>query len=147
MSFFRSLLLLTLFCFAYAGADEKPEKKVSASKKQTGKKSDAGLPPTDDGRNPRIKNKKDGKNTDTGKPEPKRDPALAGFGIYAADAPNPGKVEPVETLLPLKLNKGDRIAFIGNTLFDRAQEFAFFESYLHLQHPEHDLFIRNFAWS
>lgn len=147
MSFFRSLLLLTLFCFAYAGADEKPEKKVSASKKQTGKKSDAGLPPTDDGRNPRIKNKKDGKNTDTGKPEPKRDPALAGFGIYAADAPNPGKVEPVETKLPLKLNKGDRIAFIGNTLFDRAQEFAFFESYLHLHHPEHDLFIRNFAWS
>ena len=124
-----------------------PEKKVSASGKQTGNKSDAGMPPSEAGRNPRVQNKKDGKHINTGKAEPEKDPTLAEFGIYEKDAPNPDKTAPVETIFPLKLSEGDRIAFIGNTLFDRAQEFAFFESYLHLRHPEHELVIRNFAWS
>lgn len=140
------LLLLAFFCFTLSAQETKP-KPVSASKAQTGKKSDAGQPPVDKGRNPRNKNLKDAKNVTIDKPAPPEDPALADYAIYAAEAPNPKKVEPFASELPLKLNKGDRIAFIGNTLLDRAQEFAHFESYLHLAHPEHELVIRNFSWS
>ncbi len=131
--------LASLFAIAIAPA-------VSQEKAAT-KPADAGSPPADKGRNPRIQNKQDAKNTDSGKKAPEKDPELAEFGIYAKEAPNPGKAEPIETSLPLKLAKGDRIAYIGNTLLDRAQNFAWFESYLHLAHPEHELVIRNFAWS
>lgn len=134
--------------YAAAPKKEKPSSTtVSASKKQTGTKSDAGMPPADKGRNPRNKNQRDAKHTSTGKADPEKDPELAKYGIYAENAPNPEKTTPVETTLPLRLAKGDRIAFIGNTLFDRAQEFAYFESFLHLYHPGHELVIRNFAWS
>ncbi|MEX2577784.1 MAG: PVC-type heme-binding CxxCH protein [Verrucomicrobiales bacterium] len=126
---------------------EPEKKKIPASKRQTGAKADAGMPPIDDRRNPRVKNEKDAKWKVADKPEPERDPALADHGIYAENAPTPERTAPVATALPLKLEKGDRIAFIGNTLFDRAQNFGWFESSLYLAHPEHDLVIRNFAWS
>jgi uncharacterized cupredoxin-like copper-binding protein len=90
---------------------------------------------------------KDAKNERTGKPEPIRDPELAQYGIYANEAPTAVITHPLATKLPLKLKKRDRIAFIGNTLLDRAQEFGHFESLLQLAHPEHELVIRNFAWS
>ncbi|MDA7922485.1 plastocyanin/azurin family copper-binding protein [Verrucomicrobiales bacterium] len=145
--FFSRLFFLLALCFATAtSAEDKPTKK-SASNAQTGNKSEAGMIPEDAGRNPRKKNQKDAKNVKLDKPAPAEDPALAEFGIYATDAPNPEKVPPVETTLPLPLNKGDRIAFVGNTLLDRAQDFGHFESYLHLAHPEHELVIRNFSWS
>ncbi|MCB1092057.1 MAG: hypothetical protein KDL87_11025, partial [Verrucomicrobiae bacterium] len=80
-------------------------------------------------------------------PPPEQDPSLAQFGIYAENAPIPAKVAPVVTTLPLKLGKSARIAFIGNTLLDRAQQFGWFESYLHLAHPDHHLVLRNLAWS
>ncbi|MDF1851910.1 MAG: GDSL-type esterase/lipase family protein [Verrucomicrobiales bacterium] len=120
---------------------------------QAGKKpstrpaADAGTPPQDAGRNPRNPNKRDAKNIETGKPAPEKDPSLAKYGIYASEAPTPKKAEAQPTQLPLQLEKGDRIAFIGNTLLDRAQNFGWFESFLHLAHPEHELVIRNFAWS
>lgn len=136
----------TIYATVAAKSDE-PAKKVSASKRQTGKSSDAGMPPSEAARDPRKKNTKDAKHTETGKPEPPKDPELEKFGIYAENAPNPEKTDPATTSLPLELEKGDRIAFIGNTLFDRAQNFGWFESYLYLAHPEHDLVIRNFAWS
>ncbi|MDF1738677.1 MAG: HEAT repeat domain-containing protein [Verrucomicrobiales bacterium] len=144
---FPRLLLLFSLCFAItaSGAD-KPAKK-SASKAQTGNKSEAGMIPEDTGRDPRKKNVRDAKNEELDKPAPPKDPALAEFGIYATDAPNPEKAEPIKTTLPLELKKGDRIAFIGNTLLDRAQNFGHFESYLHLAHPDHELVIRNFSWS
>ncbi|MFT4637262.1 MAG: plastocyanin [Verrucomicrobiales bacterium] len=72
---------------------------------------------------------------------------LNSFGIYAKDAPMAGSAEPIETTLPLKLAKGDRIAFVGNTFLDRAQLMAYFEAMLVQAHPEHELVIRNFAWS
>ena len=145
--FLSRLSILFSLCLAMtvSGAD-KPAKK-SASTAQTGNKSEAGMIPDDDGRNPRKKNVKDAKNIKIDKPAPPEDPALAKFGIYATDAPNPEKTAPVKTTLPLELKKGDRIAFIGNTLLDRAQEFGHFESYLHLAHPDHELVIRNFSWS
>ena len=120
-------------------------KKVPSSQHQTGNKGNIGA-----GRGAEInrkQNKKDAKNVKLDKEEPPKDPELAKYGIYAKDAPEPEKSAPLVTTLPLELKKGDRIAFIGNTLFDRAQDFAHFESFLHLAHPEHHLIIRNFSWS
>ena len=79
--------------------------------------------------------------------EPQRDPKLAGFGIYAESAPEPSRASPVETKLPLELRPNERIAFVGNTLFDRMQHFGYFESFLYQTHPDLNLVIRNFAWS
>lgn len=45
----------------------------------------------------------------------------------------------------LKLNKGDHIAIVGNTLADRIQHDGWFESYIHAKYPEHELVIRNLA--
>lgn len=49
--------------------------------------------------------------------------------------------------MPLRLNEGDRIALIGNTLFERAQFFGYFETFLHQHFPNHQLVVRNLAWS
>lgn len=69
------------------------------------------------------------------------------FGIYEQTAPRAAAIEPVATELPLKLNKGDRIALIGNTLMERSQEFGQFEAMLHAACPEHELVVRHLAWS
>jgi hypothetical protein len=69
------------------------------------------------------------------------------FGIYAQSAPRAIAIEPVATSLPLKLNKGDRIALIGNTLMERSQEFGHFEAMLHQKFPELQLIVRHLAWS
>lgn len=142
-SLFLHAVLIGLFLHGPAPASDK----VPASQRQTGKTADAGTPPSESARDPRIKNDGDAKWKESGRPRPEEDPALAGFGIYAENAPNPGRTEPIATTLPLALRKGDRIAFVGNTLFDRAQEFGWFESFLYLAHPELDLYLRNFAWS
>lgn len=89
---------------------------------------------------------KDAKNIKTGKAEPKKDPALEAFGIYGKTAALPKKVVAVDTMLPLKLNPGDRIAFIGNTLFDRAADFGYFESLIQLAHSDQKLVVRTLAW-
>jgi hypothetical protein len=69
------------------------------------------------------------------------------FGIYAQSAPRALAVEPVATNLPLQLNKGDRIALIGNTLLERSQEFGHIEAMLHQKFPELHLVVRHLAWS
>ncbi|MGB8166721.1 MAG: PVC-type heme-binding CxxCH protein [Chthoniobacteraceae bacterium] len=89
----------------------------------------------------------DAKNVVLTKPKPVADPVLEQFGIYEKSAPNPEQVAAVETKLPLVLKKGDRIAFVGNTLLDRAQEFGNFEAMLQLAHPQLELVVRDFAWS
>jgi hypothetical protein len=89
----------------------------------------------------------DAKRTQTGRPDPVRDPELAQYGIYEKTAPRAASTLPVATTLPLTLNKGDRIALIGNTLLDRAQDFGYFEALLHQRFPEHEFVIRNLAWS
>ena len=144
---FFSRIFLTLFVSLSFVIAQEGEKKVSASKRQTGNKASAGMPPKEAGRDPRQQNKQDAKHVTLDVADPEADPALAKYGIYANEAPTPEKGEPVETTLPLKLENGDRIAFIGNTLFDRAQNFGWFESYLYSAHPEADLVIRNFSWS
>lgn len=89
----------------------------------------------------------DAKNASTAAKAPVADPALAQFGIYEKTAPNPARVTAVVTTLPVVLKKGDRIALVGNTLLDRAQEFGNFEAMMQLAHPQLELVIRDFAWS
>lgn len=72
---------------------------------------------------------------------------FAPFAIYEATAPKPEVTSPVIASLPLHLNKGDRIALIGNTLFERSQAFGHFEALLQKQFPEHQLVVRHLAWS
>lgn len=92
-------------------------------------------------------NPKDARNATTGKsPEP-RDPEFAKYGIYEQSAPRPAAIAPVATSLPLELKTGDRIAFIGNTLFERAQLYGHTEALLHQRFPKHQLVIRNLSWA
>lgn len=99
-----------------------------------------------DGR-PIVKKRVDARNTSTGKPDPPEDPALEKFAIYEQTAPRPSDADPLTTTLPLRLNSGDRIALIGNTLFERSQWFGNFESMLHQRFPDHNLIVRHLAWS
>ena len=94
-----------------------------------------------------VTQKQDGRNRSTGKSALPKDSALQQYGIYAKTAPVAGPAEAIATSLPLPLNKGDRIALIGNTLFDRAQHFGHFEALLHRHFPNLELVVRNLAWS
>ena len=47
----------------------------------------------------------------------------------------------------LQLKKGDRIAYIGNTLADRMQHSGWLETYLYALYPELDLTFRNLGFS
>ncbi len=89
----------------------------------------------------------DAKNVPTGNSPAPRDPEFARYGIYEQTAPRPGRVEPMTTALPLALKPGDHVAFIGNTLLERAQLFGQFEALLHQRFPQHQLVVRNLSWS
>ena len=69
------------------------------------------------------------------------------YGIYQATAPRPPRTDPQPTPLPLELRRGDRIALVGNTLFDRLRLFGSFETLLQQNYPDHRLVVRNLAWS
>jgi lysophospholipase L1-like esterase/uncharacterized cupredoxin-like copper-binding protein len=90
---------------------------------------------------------KDVRLTFTDNPRPAEDPALAGYGMYEASAPRPELGKPMATALPLELNRGDRIAFIGNTLLDRSRGFGYLESLIQRAFPKHRLVVRNLSWS
>ena len=92
------------------------------------------------------KSRKDAKNRRTGQAAKPRDPELQQYGIYAKTAPIAATAEAVNTTLPLQLNKGDRIALIGNTLLERAGHFGYLEALLHSHFPEHELIVRNLCW-
>ncbi len=47
----------------------------------------------------------------------------------------------------LKLEKGDHIAIIGNTLADRLQHYGHLEATLHNRFPEHNLVVRDLGFS
>ena len=47
----------------------------------------------------------------------------------------------------LDLKKGDHLVWIGNTFAERMQYFGDIESQLHARYPEHNLVVRNLAWS
>lgn len=90
---------------------------------------------------------KDARNRKTGNSNPPEDPEYLKYGIYAATAPRAAAAKPSTTKLPLQLKKGDRIALVGNTLFERGQLFGHFETMLHQRYPDYQLVIRNLAWS
>ena len=69
------------------------------------------------------------------------------YGIFEKSAPNPVETKEVQTTLPLKLKKGSHISLIGNTLFDRANQFSYFETLLQQIHPGLELRVRNLAWA
>ena len=98
-------------------------------------------------RGSRSASNKDTRNTSTAKAAPKEDPEYQKYGIYAASAPRAKTATAVTTTLPLEVNKGARIALVGNTLIERAQFFGYFESMLHQRYPRHELVIRNLGWS
>lgn len=56
----------------------------------------------------------------------------------AAQPPAPG---------PFKLEKGDHICIVGNTLAERMQHDGWVESFIYARHPNHDLTIRNLGYS
>lgn len=90
---------------------------------------------------------RDAKETPTGQSPQPRDPELAQYGIYEQSAPRPMAVAAATTALPLMLHPGDHVAFIGNTLFERAQLFGHFEALLQQRFPKHQLIVRNLSWS
>ncbi len=47
----------------------------------------------------------------------------------------------------LKLEQGDHVCFIGNTLAERMQWDGYFETLLHARFPQHNLVVRNLGWS
>ncbi|MCA9190658.1 MAG: HEAT repeat domain-containing protein [Planctomycetales bacterium] len=69
------------------------------------------------------------------------------FGIYEQTAPHPSTVTAQSTNLPLAISRGQTIALIGNTLFERSAEFGHFEAYLQAAFPDLHLRVRNLAWS
>ncbi|MEZ6141191.1 MAG: hypothetical protein R3B84_11530 [Zavarzinella sp.] len=72
---------------------------------------------------------------------------FAPFGIYEQTAPRAKTVAPMVTQLPLDFPVGARIGLIGNTLFERAQEYGHLEALLQQRFPTHRLVVRNLAWS
>ncbi|MAW53881.1 MAG: hypothetical protein CMM69_00175, partial [Rhodospirillaceae bacterium] len=98
-------------------------------------------------RKPKPPKANDSKNAQAGKKPPVKDPELARYAIFEKSAPRPEATEPVRTALPLTLAKGTRIAFIGNTLLDRAQHFGHFETALQQAHPQAALTVRNLTWA
>lgn len=47
----------------------------------------------------------------------------------------------------LEVEKGDHVAYIGNTLADRMQHHGWLETYIHALFPEHNLTFRNLGYS
>ncbi|MCA8995853.1 MAG: hypothetical protein KDA80_02680, partial [Planctomycetaceae bacterium] len=92
-------------------------------------------------------NPQDARNTTTGEAPPPRDPEFEQYALFENTAPRAAETAPVATTLPLDLQPGERIAFIGNGLLEQSQWAGYFESFLHQRYPEHQLVIRNFCWS
>jgi uncharacterized cupredoxin-like copper-binding protein len=73
-------------------------------------------------------------------------PELAQYYINLKTSPRAPQAEPVPTSLPLKLEPGDQVAYIGSGLLDNARHHGYFETLLHQRFPRHELSIRNFSW-
>ena len=67
----------------------------------------------------------DARNQPTANKPQRKDPGLAKFALFKKTSPRPKTVSPVNTNLPLKLQPGMSIAFVGNTLLDRSQDFGY----------------------
>ncbi|MDG2382142.1 MAG: GDSL-type esterase/lipase family protein [Pirellulaceae bacterium] len=94
-----------------------------------------------------ARSQRDTKHSETTQPNPVRDPQFAQYGIYEQTSPRAKSAPPTNTVLPIVFQTGDRIMLIGNTLFDRAQHFGHLEAAFQQQFPQHQLVVRNLAWS
>lgn len=56
------------------------------------------------------------------------------------------KTEKNDVSGPLNFSKGQKIAFVGNSLAERMNLFGQFETLLHTRFPNKDLVVRNFGW-
>ena len=140
----RGIFLLVVFLFVIGSVRAESSQPTAAQQKQATGNNASNKKPA---RIPRGQNPRDARNQQTGKRDPVEDPDFQQYGIYAKTAPRAKTVEARPTILPLKVNKGDRIALVGNTLIERSQFFGHFETLLHQKYPEHNLVIRNLAWS
>ncbi|MBC8243682.1 MAG: HEAT repeat domain-containing protein [Verrucomicrobia bacterium] len=89
----------------------------------------------------------DSRDKPSGKRPPAENPGLAQYALFEKTAPRPKTTSPVDTQLPLKVEPEMSIAFIGNTLLDRSQDFGYLETLIHQAFPNHHLTVRNLAWS
>lgn len=72
---------------------------------------------------------------------------FSGFAIYEKTAPRPTDAQPIAVQLPITPDAGQHIALIGNTLFERSQDFGNFEAMLQSAFPGQKLTLRHLAWS
>lgn len=71
---------------------------------------------------------------------------LGAFLLLAAGVlPQAAAAEETEAPLPLRLERGDRVAIVGNALADRMQHAGYLETLIHADHPDHELVFRNLA--
>jgi hypothetical protein len=91
--------------------------------------------------------KRDGKSEVIDRKEPPRDPQLAKYYLNLKSSPRPDEAEPVRTELPIDLPRGSRIALVGNLLLDNERRFGHLEALLHQRFRDHNLVVRNLAWS
>ncbi len=60
-------------------------------------------------------------------------------------APRPARAALAPSKLPLEFIKGERIAFVGNSLAEHFSKYGYFETLLHSRFPKLELVVRNFA--
>src|SRR2546421_8528847 len=74
--------------------------------------------------------------------------ALAfGFSPLAPFAPFSPIARAADLGMPFKLEKGDHICYVGNTLPDRMQHFGWLETLIYSRFPNHDLVFRDLGYS
>ena len=59
--------------------------------------------------------------------------------------PRPKRPDLQASRLPLEFLRGERVAFLGNSLAERMNLFGHFETLLHTRFPQKELVTRNFA--
>ena len=90
--------------------------------------------------------KTDAKHPTTTHPNPPEDPEYAKYAIFEKTAQRPAATDPLGTVLPLRLRRGQTIAFIGNTQLDRTRHFGFLETAIYQAYSDLDLKFRNLCW-
>ncbi len=82
-------------------------------------------------------------------PEKKAPAKKAGKSARAdgAASSSPSATGVAATPAPLQLNPGDHIAIIGNGLAGRMQHHGWLETMIDLQHPAHQIVVRNLAYA
>ena len=89
----------------------------------------------------------DGRNRSTGKINQAEDSDFSKSALFKKNAPRPKASSPLDTSLPLNFKREMSIAYVGNTLLDRSQDFGYLETLLHQAYPDYRLTFRNFSWS